>query len=185
MKLDVPYKFLDIEPEKELLNFDFSTLNSERWSTELGKVLPETFGEISTFAILFFHLDKWINPEAHEPEFHNSDHPIHALLLNEIKKLELLYNASAKIAAIDGMLPGASIYRHRDISQIFQKSHRVHLPLVTHEDVKFFIDDIEYHFPVGKFYEFDNSRYHKVNNNSNVFRMHLIVDLLPNNKTGE
>jgi aspartyl/asparaginyl beta-hydroxylase (cupin superfamily) len=181
MKLNVPYKFLNINPEEELLNFDFSTLTADRWSTDLSKKLPDIFGEMCSFRIMLFHMNKWSDPLAYEPEFCNSDHPIYSFIINEIKKLELLYNASAKIAVIDGMPAGSIIARHQDGSGIFQKAHRVHLPLVTHEDVKFIIDDIEYHFPSGKYYEFDNSRFHEVHNNSDIFRLHLVVDLIPNN----
>jgi hypothetical protein len=180
MHIDKPYKFLDLTASQELLNFDFSSLTKDRWSTDLGKILPTIFGEISTFSILFFHISKWHDPLAYAPEPANSDHPIYPLILNEIKKVESLYNASAKIAVLDGMPPGAKIYPHNDQSKLYDIAHRVHLPLVTDERVKFSIDNVEYHFKAGQFFEFNNKLVHSVDNNSDIFRIHLVIDLIPN-----
>jgi aspartyl/asparaginyl beta-hydroxylase (cupin superfamily) len=125
-------------------------------------------------------MNKWHNPLAHKPEFANVDHPIHSLILNEIKKVEVFYNASAKIAVLDGMSPGSRIYPHFDQSKLYDVAHRVHLPLVTDERVKFSIDNVEYHFKAGQFFEFNNKLVHSVDNNSELFRIHLVMDLIPN-----
>ena len=180
MKSDTPYKFLDITPEPELLNFDFSSITLDEWAnhTKLKEKDP-VFQEIYNFIILGVP-SGWENPESALVVHFNSENPIHALIMQEVRKLESLYNAKALIGVLDGMPPGTSIYRHWDKIPIFKKSHRVHLPLVTHEDVEFYIDDVKHYFPVGRFYEFDNQRFHEVKNNSNVFRIHLVVDLFPN-----
>lgn len=182
MHIDTPYKLLDITPNQELLDFDFSTLTMEHWTrnTTLGKNLPQIFGEIFTFSILKFHMSKWNNPLAYDTEICNDDHPIHSLMLNEVRKVEKLYNATAKIAVLDGMPPGAKIYPHNDKSKLYDLAHRVHLPLVTNENVKFSIDNVEYHFKAGQFFEFNNKLVHSVDNNSELFRIHLVMDLIPN-----
>jgi aspartyl/asparaginyl beta-hydroxylase (cupin superfamily) len=97
----------------------------------------------------------------------------------EVEKLEQYYSAKAVQAVLDGMPPGSSISRHRDQSKIYTVAHRVHLPIVTDPAVKFYIDGSEYHFKAGEFFEFNNRLEHGVCNESKVFRVHLVVDLLP------
>lgn len=180
MKLDVPYKFLDTAPDNEFLNFNFDSITLNEWTEfkELQK-LP-VFKELYNYRILGTDLSRWFLPSADmKITYWSYGKPIHNFIMKEVEKLENLYNAKAVLGVLDGLPPGAKIARHFDMSPIFQKSHRVHLPLVTHPDVKFYIDDVEYYFPVGKFFEFDNSRFHEVKNNSDIFRIHLVVDLMP------
>ena len=179
MKSDVPYKFLDITPEPELLNYDFSSITLDEWASYTGlKENVPVFQEIYNFRILGAgRFAGWENPNS--VVYFNTENPVHALIMQEVRKLEELYNAKALIGVLDGMPPGTSIHRHWDMNPIFEKSFRVHLPLVSHEDVEFYIDDVKHYFPVGKFYEFDNQRFHEVKNKSDVFRIHLIVDLFP------
>jgi hypothetical protein len=183
MILDVPYKFLDIEPESELLNFDWSSISMERWA-RFTLLRENAFMFAETFTIplmgpnrsgVLFDVNNIVDV--------NSDLPIHALVKKEVKKLEEFYNAKALIATLDGMPPGAVIARHADLEKRlidYSKAYRCHLPLVTSWEVEFYIDDVANHFPAGRYFEFDNQRFHEVRNNSSIFRIHLVVDLLPN-----
>ena len=182
MKLDVPYKILDIEPEAELINFNFDLISEEEWfnNQEMKSIYP-LFKEIDTYRIVrvdrlgFFLPSKEVNRE-----WFNTSNPLFPFVKKQIEILEKHYNATALIGALDRMPPGSKIEAHTDAQPLWKKCHRVHLPLVTHPDVKFYIDDVEYHFTAGKFFEFDNQRVHKVYNNSDVWRIHLLCDLLPN-----
>ena len=183
MQMDKPYKILDLHVDSELLNFDFSSITDVHWdkNQNLKQKFPDIFADVKPFRVMYLELSKWNDPENHDPVPENDDHPVHALLMNEIRKLEELYNAKAKIVVLDGLPPGGKINRHFDQSKIYDQCHRVHLPLVTDPAVKFFIDDVPYHFRAGEFFEFNNKMYHEVHNDSNIFRIHLVVDLLPNN----
>lgn len=183
MKLTVPYKFLDLQPDEEILNFDFSQISLEEWTAFTGlKDSLHVFKDIYTRRVFGPGPQAWKDLSLiKDLTYFHQDNPINSLILNEVVKLEKLYNARAIMGSLDGMPAGSRIFRHFDQSPIFQATHRVHLPLVTSEEVKFFIDDVPNYFPVGRFFEFDNSRYHEVVNDSSIFRIHLIVDLLPKN----
>lgn len=182
MKLDVPYKFVDLQPDDALLNFDFNCISLEEWTEFTGlKDTLHVFKDIYTRRVFGPGPHAWKDTSLiKELTYFHQDSPVNPLILSEVSKLEKLYNARAIMGSLDGMPAGSKIFRHFDQSPIFQITKRVHLPLVTHPDVKFFIDDIPHYFPAGKFFEFDNSRYHEVINDSPIFRIHLIVDLLPN-----
>ena len=183
MILDTPYKFLDITPEPELMNFNWSSVSMERWARFTG-LRDNAFMFAETYTIPLMGPDRSSGmPNINNIIDINSDLLIHTLVKKEVKKLEELYNAKALIATLDGMPPGAVIARHNDQGTKlidYSKAYRCHLPLVTSWEVEFYIDDIANHFPAGKYFEFDNQRFHEVRNNSNIFRIHLVVDLLPN-----
>ena len=71
---------------------------------------------------------------------------------------------------------GYSIDGHCDSGALLSGSHRVHVPLVTHEDVEFCIDNVKINMKVGKAYEINNMLWHSVKNNSDIDRIHLIFD---------
>lgn len=178
MILDVPYKLLDIVPERELMGFDFGSITMERWA-RFTALRDNDFMFAETYTIPL----RGPNPATREIVEMNTDLPLFPLIMNEVKKLERLYNATAIIVTLDGMPPGATIARHFDRGEAYvnyTKAHRCHLPLVTSWEVEFYIDDVAHYFEAGTFFEFDNQRYHEVKNKSNVFRIHLIVDLIPN-----
>ncbi|MGA1371732.1 MAG: aspartyl/asparaginyl beta-hydroxylase domain-containing protein [Pseudomonadales bacterium] len=77
--------------------------------------------------------------------------------------------------------PGESIAVHTDRGPTLESSHRVHIPLVTHPDVRFEIEETNYSLEVGVAYELDNLRRHAVHNGSPIDRVHLIVDYLSSN----
>jgi hypothetical protein len=181
MKLDTPFKIVPLTPSAELMNFDFSTISEEEWNKNQMVKLVHFFKELQVFPIMGLPRECWSNPKAHEPIMKNTDHPIHNLIMAELKKMEEHLNAKAKIAVLDGLAPGTKIYRHYDESNLYELCHRIHLPIITDPAVKFFIDDKEHYFKAGEFFEFDNRRYHEVHNDSAIFRIHLVVDLLPNN----
>ena len=86
------------------------------------------------------------------------------------------------IRAILVMLPAKSaIAPHIDKGTSLTLCVRTHIPLVTHKDVLFNIDNEEKHLKEGEIWEINNAhKYHSVINKSNKDRIHLIVDWIKN-----
>jgi hypothetical protein len=78
------------------------------------------------------------------------------------------------------MKGGGVILPHTDSYLNFVFSHRIHIPLVTNENVIFTIDNEDFYLESGNVYEINNLKKHSViNNNPESFnRIHLIVDYL-------
>lgn len=78
------------------------------------------------------------------------------------------------------MKGGGRILPHCDNGLSFLFSHRIHIPLITNENVIFKIADKEFYFPVGYAYEINNTQEHSVvnNNDPSYERLHLIFDYL-------
>jgi hypothetical protein len=79
--------------------------------------------------------------------------------------------------------PGAVIEPHMD-NGVLTLIHRLHVPLITDPGVVFHIGTgagrfESFHIEAGRLFDLNNVRPHAVVNNSQVRRVHLLVDLLP------
>ena len=78
--------------------------------------------------------------------------------------------------------PQGTIPEHRDTGPHFHISHRVHLPLVTNDEVLFTVGDETITMNAGELWEINNTnRLHSVVNKSDRDRVHLIIDWEPYN----
>jgi hypothetical protein len=77
---------------------------------------------------------------------------------------------------------GATVPAHTDINYHWHHRVRLHIPIATTPDVKFFCDDQVVHMAQGESWIFDNWRVHKVENNSAIERVHLVADTTGNSR---
>jgi Flp pilus assembly protein TadD len=78
------------------------------------------------------------------------------------------------------LLAGGKIPHHTDAGFSLLNCHRVHIPLITNDDVAFFVGGEEKNMKAGEFWEINNSVDHAVENRSCDDRIHIIVDWMPN-----
>lgn len=74
------------------------------------------------------------------------------------------------------MAPGGVIHPHRDTNRAARWPHKIHVPLVTNDQVTFTIDSIGYHFAEGEAVEVNNMATHAVTNDGAADRIHLIFE---------
>lgn len=80
----------------------------------------------------------------------------------------------AKLAA------GGRIPKHTDAGYSLLNCHRIHLPIITNEDVVFHVGGEEINMGPGELWEINNGTVHGVENRGTEDRVHLIVDWMPN-----
>lgn len=78
--------------------------------------------------------------------------------------------------------PGSSVPEHTDINYHWFHRVRLHVPIVTTPDVRFHCDGEEVHMAPGEAWIFDNWRIHKVDNGSDISRVHLVADTTGNGR---
>ncbi len=90
------------------------------------------------------------------------------------------------------LLPQGVIKLHEDgskqrnpksglIYDYFKSTIRLHIPIVSNENVAFYIKNQFYNMPVGEAWAINNLSTHGViNNNTDLVRIHIIVDIIPN-----
>jgi len=100
-----------------------------------------------------------------------------------VDAIEGHYGGTAVRALLVELAPGQTIPPHRDHGLLLRDTHRCHLPILTHEGVRFPIDGFDHHLAAGIVYEVDNMRRHSVANPGPGRRVHLIVNVLPSGWT--
>ncbi len=74
------------------------------------------------------------------------------------------------------MAPGGVIRPHVDANLAARWPHKIHIPIQTNDQVKFFVDPDWHHFEVGQAYEVNNLGVHAVKNDGATDRIHLIFE---------
>jgi Tfp pilus assembly protein PilF/quercetin dioxygenase-like cupin family protein len=78
------------------------------------------------------------------------------------------------------LVPGGKIPKHTDAGYSLLNCHRIHLPIVTNDDVVFHVDGEDVNMRAGELWEINNGTVHAVENRGDADRIHLIVDWMPN-----
>lgn len=85
-------------------------------------------------------------------------------------------NGTVIRAVVAKLVAGGVIDEHFDDHPTFSISHRIHVPLMTNDEVDFVIGDETFNLKEGIAYEVNNLEYHSVNNRSDADRVHFIFD---------
>ncbi len=78
------------------------------------------------------------------------------------------------------LLAGGKIPHHTDAGYSLLNCHRVHIPIITNDQVVFFVGGEEKNMQVGELWEINNGLDHAVENRGDEDRIHLIIDWMPN-----
>lgn len=73
---------------------------------------------------------------------------------------------------------GGEIAPHQDMNFSLAHSHRVHLPVITNENVRFTVGGETLNLREGDIFEINNRRVHEVSNKGADGRVHLILDFV-------
>lgn len=71
---------------------------------------------------------------------------------------------------------GAQVSQHVDFNYHWYSRVRIHVPIITNEQVVFHCGDEAIHMAAGECWIFDSWRHHKVVNDSDIVRTHLVFD---------
>ncbi len=74
------------------------------------------------------------------------------------------------------LAPGCEVPTHSDINYHWYKRVRIHIPIITNEEVIFHCGDKNVHMGEGECWIFDSWKTHKVVNSSKFNRIHLVID---------
>lgn len=74
------------------------------------------------------------------------------------------------------LAPGACVPEHADINYHWYNRIRLHIPIVTRPEVRFYCGDQSVHMAAGEAWVFDNWRLHRVENPTPDERIHLVAD---------
>ncbi len=73
-----------------------------------------------------------------------------------------------------------TIPRHADREYSLLKCHRIHVPIISNDDVFFTVGGEQKVMRPGEMWEINNATFHAVDNQSDEDRIHMIIDWVPN-----
>lgn len=79
----------------------------------------------------------------------------------------------SRLMGLDGK---CSVPEHRDVNYHWYSRVRIHIPVITNPNVLFHCGDTSVHMVAGETWIFDSWKKHRVENASDQFRVHLVVD---------
>ena len=79
----------------------------------------------------------------------------------------------SRLMGLDG---GSSVPEHRDVNYHWYSRVRIHIPIMTNPKVLFHCGDTHVHMAPGETWIFDSWKKHRVENTSDQFRVHLVID---------
>ena len=93
--------------------------------------------------------------------------------------LQEFYSGNIIRCEIIKLMPFSEVLKHTDGGALLHYSRRVHIPLITDKDITFTVMDNTIHMEPGGWYEINNQMPHSVNNPTDKERVHIIIDILP------
>ncbi|TAJ50561.1 MAG: aspartyl beta-hydroxylase [Nevskiaceae bacterium] len=156
---------------------DILAIPDEVWALEnQGK--PNKFEALDTTQHIVF---RFVN--SLQDWRYSHDRPLWALWRERLEPV--LRQATAPYGYAHGIYPrvmfarmpaGSAIKPHIDASRSASWPHKIHVPITTNQQVRFYVDPCAYHLEVGYAYEVNNLVTHSVVNGGNTSRIHLIFE---------
>jgi tetratricopeptide (TPR) repeat protein len=152
-------------------------LPAEKWLESERERLFDVHRDTQALLMVHFEDHKYRKPEYRELYFELQDAvaPVVDYVSNYYRNNGFVVRLIlAKLAA------GGKIPKHTDAGYSLLNCHRIHLPIVTNENVAFHVGGEEINMQVGELWEINNGTVHGVENRGTEDRIHLIVDWMPN-----
>lgn len=174
MKLDVKLKTLG-PVDHAAMKAATLAATKEEWLAE--QLRQKTFDvHAATHSIILLFAEGWPDVTISKHDGWARYSPIAMPVMQEVIKKHYSPQGTIIRAMFAKLLAGKSIDEHFDDHPTFSIGHRVHVPLITNERVRFVIDGADYHLKEGVAYEVSNLDYHYVANPSDEDRVHFIFD---------
>lgn len=166
MKLHVPFVQLPLRYDAEVLAAEIEALGEQPWR-------PHPQGYPGNSALTLITVDG-------DPDNEMVAGPMRATPW--LQQCPYLMQVLASLGATWGRtrlmrLSGqAEVTRHVDINYYWREHMRVHVPIVTQPSVRFHCGDADIHMAAGECWIFDTWRQHRVINDAERARIHLVAD---------
>lgn len=173
---------------KELINFEIEGIVDE-----VSKYQDEWFIDTSRQETYLSHKDTLMYPLQFMDYDWYPELPVETVTINNFKTdiaksqyghiistIESAFNGRVVRAELVVLKANKKVSPHVDGGQMLTISRRCHVPIITNDNVFFTVFKNKINMRPGVCYEINNGMPHSVENNSDIDRVHLILDILPN-----
>lgn len=113
------------------------------------------------------------------------DSELNFLTKSLTKELEKKFKGVSALVLFTKLPANKAIEKHTDPGYYLSVVHRLHIPIITNDKCYFNIDNNIVNMKEGYLYELNNQLEHSVQNDGEIDRIHLIVDIIPNKLIGQ
>jgi len=155
-------------------------LTEDQWlENSTRQNLPTKYhSKTQTYFLVGFPFD-WTPHTPIEPKILRPDSELYLSVLPTIKFLEEYHGGKVGSVIIPKLLAGEMVYEHKDIGEYLGLVRRNHLAIVTNENVYFSVGGEVINMREGELWEINNNLHHGVENFSDQDRIHMIIDIIP------
>lgn len=180
-KLQEPFSFrkhgdFDVARIKEIaLSF-----TDEDWKSDTTR--QQSYDLLRNTESYFIYQTKqdWVSSEPFVSDRRTSNDELHDLIDYIVCFLEEQHEGTRGKVLLTRLPAGKDIPKHQDAGDYLYLVRRHHIAINTDESITFTVGKEVVHMQEGECWEINNSRLHSVNNGSDVTRIHLIIDIMPN-----
>jgi len=171
MKLNKPFIRLPYQFDAMRLAEEVNSLRSEAWMEHPAKLKGN-----SALAL--------VSRDAGD----NDEFDGHMLCTPHLEKCDYIRQVMAGFGEVLGrsrlmqLAPGCEVSSHVDFNYHWYTRVRIHIPVITNEDVQFYCGSDSIHMEAGQCWIFDSWRRHNVVNNGSAARVHLVIDAAGSSK---
>jgi hypothetical protein len=162
-----------------------SQLTEEQWLENTSRQV--TFENHALTQTYFLH-DCPLNWQINNPYQGTVTHPdseLWAEIYPIVYFLEQYHRGKVGRVMLPKLMAGGNIQPHQDGGDYLDVVRRHHIPIFTAPEVLFFIDGRGINMREGELWEINNMLRHEVQNPSSIDRVHLMVDIIPNEYLGD
>lgn len=130
----------------------------------------------NTFVIQFHSLD-WNFGDKINSEVQNAE--MLDLVSNIVKDLELMCSGVSGRVLLIKLLANKDVSEHTDRGEYLSAVRRFHIPVITNDLVSYTVNGETVNMKEGECWEINNLKPHSVLNDSDIDRVHLLIDIFP------
>lgn len=166
MKLQVPFLQLPLAFDAPALAAEIERLGESVWRPH-----PQGFPGNSALPLIAANGDP--GDDAVRGEMRPTPHLAHLPYLRKVLESFGATLGRSRLMRLSGQ---GEVTPHVDIDYYWREHMRVHVPIVTQPEVRFYCGDSNIHMAAGECWIFDTWRVHKVVNSNDRARIHLVAD---------
>lgn len=160
------------------------TYNSEWLINTSRQTISPVHRHTNSVFVYDYSVD-WEIGSGYRLETKTEDDVLKNLVSPIIKDLEKMHNGKVGKVVFIKLPPFKNVDKHKDFGGYLESVRRHHIPIITNDNVSFVIDGERKFMGVGEIWEVNNNKMHQVWNEGETDRVHLLIDILPNDIIGD
>ena len=158
---------------------------SDEWEIDASRQkIFDAHSTTKTYNIYNIDILTWKPGMPYETKLYCKNKKLLRYVSKIVSDLEKMHDGRVGQCILTKLESGTEIPWHVDKGEYLIASKRHHIPIITSDNVLFFIENDLSVMGEGGCWEIKNTRPHRVVNASNIDRVHLIVDIIPNKYIG-